>query len=222
MDYAENGSLEERILRPPLLGEYTFDEQQVLQWAGEILDALACLHGGDDGKFQSFSHSDIHSGNLLLDREDRILLADFGLARKLNPLSGGRMSGQGSGGASMGGNASAYASRARYEGKMAKNDGGKDDMWGVGCVLAELVTGTMLRDRLAAGTAGGRSYGGGCGGGGGGGAALCCCEPGVRSALFRECEAACAGGTTSMLYRLVEDMLGEDPVLRKSAGQVIR
>lgn len=106
MEYAANGSLEERILQPAP-NKYRFDEARVLKWLAEIVDALACLHGGDEGKFQSFSHSDIHSGNLLLNQEDSILLADFGLARKLNPMSGGKLSGEPQN------NASAYASRTR-------------------------------------------------------------------------------------------------------------
>jgi eukaryotic-like serine/threonine-protein kinase len=53
-------------------------------WAAQLLEALTCAHAG------GFVHRDIKPGNLLVTPDDRVKLADFGLARAYqdSPMSG--------------------------------------------------------------------------------------------------------------------------------------
>ena len=66
MELAEGRHLDTLTQRP--------DERQVLQWAVEAADALACAHS------HGIVHGDIKPANLLLDKNGHIRICDFGLA----------------------------------------------------------------------------------------------------------------------------------------------
>ena len=71
MEDVAGGALKERLSEVPLPLEET------LRIAGEILEGLAVLHG------LGIVHRDVKPGNVLLDTEGSVKLADFGLARRL-------------------------------------------------------------------------------------------------------------------------------------------
>ena len=59
-------------------------ERQILQWAIETADALACAHS------HGIIHGDIKPANLLLDKDRHIRICDFGLAFTSQQPSGGK------------------------------------------------------------------------------------------------------------------------------------
>ena len=71
MEDVPGGSLKER------LAEGRLPLEETLRIAGEILEGLAVLHG------LGIVHRDVKPGNVLLDAEGAVKLADFGLARRL-------------------------------------------------------------------------------------------------------------------------------------------
>ena len=74
MDFVGEGhTLADRLAsRPP-------SPDEVLRLYGEIRSALACCHG------HGIVHADLKAENVLLDPDGRAVLADFGIARVLNP-----------------------------------------------------------------------------------------------------------------------------------------
>ncbi len=69
----EGHTLADRLAsRPP-------SPDEVLRLYGEIRSALACCHG------HGIVHADLKAENVLLDPDGRAVLADFGIARVLNP-----------------------------------------------------------------------------------------------------------------------------------------
>ena len=74
MDFVGEGhTLSDRLAsRPP-------SPDEVLRLYGEIRSALACCHG------HGIVHADLKAENVLLDTDGRAVLADFGIARVLNP-----------------------------------------------------------------------------------------------------------------------------------------
>jgi tetratricopeptide (TPR) repeat protein len=69
MEYLEGGSLETRIQ-----GKGGCPPAQVLEWLGQAARALDAAHAA------GVVHRDIKPGNLLLDSEDQVRVADFGIA----------------------------------------------------------------------------------------------------------------------------------------------
>ncbi|MGB9777632.1 MAG: serine/threonine-protein kinase [Anaerolineae bacterium] len=74
MDFVEGESLADLIAaRGPL------PEAQVLEWAGQLLDALAYCHG------QGVLHRDIKPPNVIIRPDGRAVLVDFGLVKLWDP-----------------------------------------------------------------------------------------------------------------------------------------
>ncbi len=118
----EEGTLEDRVLRG---GPLPFGV--AVDCARQVAAALALLHA--DGLY----HRDVKPSNLLVGRDGRILVADFGLSR---PLAG-TLSSAGS---------PAFAAPEAIAGR--PHDGRKLDVYSVGATLAWLLTGeTMLPGR---------------------------------------------------------------------------
>ncbi len=78
MDYVEGEdllSLLERTQQP-------LDETSVLNWAGQVLDALVYLH---NQRPQPIIHRDIKPANLRVNLQGQVKLVDFGLVKLLDP-----------------------------------------------------------------------------------------------------------------------------------------
>ncbi len=82
MDFVAGPSLGEVLrqvqLEQPAAG---LPEAQVLEWSGQLLDALAYLHG----QSPAILHGDIKPANIILTRSGLLKLVDFGLVRLLQP-----------------------------------------------------------------------------------------------------------------------------------------
>ncbi|MET8135159.1 serine/threonine-protein kinase [Streptomyces sp. NPDC005251] len=109
-----------------LAGAGTLPADRVARIAAQAAAGLAAAHQ------QGIVHRDIKPGNLLLDAEGSVKIGDFGIARFLDDPAGGlTATGQIVG-------TSLYLAPERALGKTA---GPPSDMYSLGCVLYQLVTG---------------------------------------------------------------------------------
>jgi len=107
----EGGTLEE------LLNNKSYTEKQAIESVIQIADALAYAHN------QHIIHQDIKPANILIDKNGRALLADFGINR--SALSTGTLK---------------YMSPEQLNGIACD---GRTDIYSLGVVLHELVTGSL-------------------------------------------------------------------------------
>ncbi len=124
MEYLPGGSLKERLDDLRSRGE-----RMALADAARIADALASAL--DYAHRQGAIHRDVKPANVLFDREDVPVLADFGIARILDDESGLTQPGSIIG-------TPAYLSPEQAAGETA---GPASDLYSLGVVLYELVTG---------------------------------------------------------------------------------
>jgi adenylate cyclase len=119
MRYSSAGALADLLLQGPLPVE------DVLLFTAQITSALAYLHQ------QSIVHRDLKPGNILLDSQKRVYLADFGLAKRLaletSPLHTGRGTG-------------VYAP---FEQHALQGIIPQSDIYSLGIVIYEMVTGQL-------------------------------------------------------------------------------
>jgi eukaryotic-like serine/threonine-protein kinase len=129
MEYLAGGSLDERLQRGPVSPE------QALEWLGQAARALDAAHAG------GIVHRDIKPGNLLLDADGSVHVADFGVARATG-LDSLTMAGTVVGTAG-------YLSPEQARGEVA---GPASDRYALGVVAFELLTGErpFQRDTTAA------------------------------------------------------------------------
>ncbi|HEY0180158.1 MAG TPA: bifunctional serine/threonine-protein kinase/formylglycine-generating enzyme family protein [Dokdonella sp.] len=119
MPYLPNGDLSARNLRD--------DPERVLEIMRAIAEALGCAHD------QGIVHRDVKPENILFDKLDRPLLADFGIA--LSGARGPRVTREG---ATIG--SSGYMSPEQARGQPLD---GRSDFYSLGVVCYELLTGEM-------------------------------------------------------------------------------
>ncbi|MHC4789406.1 MAG: serine/threonine-protein kinase, partial [Planctomycetota bacterium] len=72
MEFVEGPSLREKVRR-----EGSLPARQAVRLCAETLSGLACVHGA------KMIHRDVKPGNILIDRQERARLTDFGLSRFL-------------------------------------------------------------------------------------------------------------------------------------------
>jgi tetratricopeptide (TPR) repeat protein/tRNA A-37 threonylcarbamoyl transferase component Bud32 len=133
-EYVEGGSLADRMRGGPVL-------PAVAAWfVAEIAEALHYAHR------QGFVHRDIKPGNILLDHHGRALLTDFGIAVAADEAAAPALG------------TLRYMSPEQVEGKPVD---ARSDLYGLGVVLHELLTGKLpysstepnaLRQQIIAGT----------------------------------------------------------------------
>lgn len=114
----------------------TFEPDQVLKWADQLLDALEYLHT----QSVPVIHRDIKPQNLKLTSRDQIILLDFGLA-KGNPTDAGHQTAA----KSIFGYSRNYASLEQIQGTGTDP---RSDLYSLAATLYHLLTGTPPEDAL--------------------------------------------------------------------------
>mmetsp|Transcript_14799 Transcript_14799/g.41237 ORF Transcript_14799/g.41237 Transcript_14799/m.41237 type:complete len:1181 (+) Transcript_14799:176-3718(+) len=116
---------------------YQFSEVEIKSIFRQLLEALAYMHE------QKYVHRDIKSSNILIDRNYRLKLADFGLARSIEPPLLDKLHERG--------NTQEFTNKVitlwyRPPELLlgATRYGPAVDIWSAGCILAELVLGRPL------------------------------------------------------------------------------
>jgi predicted Ser/Thr protein kinase len=119
MDYAEGGSLKDLIARGPLAVD------QAASIASQVAGALDLAHQ------QGLVHRDVKPHNILLTREGRPLLTDFGIAKALHESTHLTRTGTSIG-------TPEYMSPEQLQGQTVD---GRTDIYALGIVLFEMLTG---------------------------------------------------------------------------------
>ena len=123
-------------LRALLRAEGALEPARALAICGQVANALDAAHA------KGLVHRDVKPSNVLLDANEHVYLADFGLTRRLDEQGGPAGEGR-----SMG--TPAYLAPEQIEGGPVD---GRADVYSLGCLLYECLTGeTAVRPRLAAG-----------------------------------------------------------------------
>lgn len=118
MELIEGETLADRLRRGPL------PESDVVTIATELLDALGAVHGA------GLVHRDVKPRNILLDREGRVRLVDFGFATPTERAASAELAGT-----------RGYAAPEQF--KVPTRVDGRADLYALGVVLTECLTGRL-------------------------------------------------------------------------------
>jgi serine/threonine-protein kinase len=141
--YVAGSSLQRRLAR-----EGPLPLEEIVRIGRDIAAALDYAHD------REVIHRDVKPGNVLLD-EDRALVCDFGIARAVELAGGDRLTS--SSGFAMG--TPAYMSPEQAMGRAIDS---RSDIYGLGCVLYEMLTGEQPFRGVTAQAVLARSLGGDC------------------------------------------------------------
>ena len=126
MDYIDGESLKDRMLR---LG-HGMPEAEALGYIQQVCDALAYVHS--TGRL----HLDIKPGNIMIDRDGRAILIDFGVSKQYEAESGENHS-------TLLGVTPGYSSPEQKSGEM-KHFSPASDIYSLGATLYNLLTGKVV------------------------------------------------------------------------------
>jgi len=121
MDYVDGGSLRDQIEQGPL------DMEDAIHITGQVADALDYAHR------QGLIHRDVKPANILITREGRPLLTDFGIARALDESTHLTRTGTSIG-------TPAYMAPEQAQGQRGD---GRTDIYALGVVLYEMLSGLV-------------------------------------------------------------------------------
>jgi len=125
MEYCRNGDLHSRIIETTSRNK-PISEKQMLKWTMQICSAMQYLHQ------RNVLHRDIKSANVFLTKKGNVRIGDLGLARKAKGTAGMTKCGT-----------DCYMAPEMISGNAY---GKKADMWSLGCVFFEMMTGTFMSE----------------------------------------------------------------------------
>jgi serine/threonine protein kinase len=128
MDYVPGDDLYQ-VLKASREGDRPLDEETVLTWAGQIIDALAYLHIQNPPVL----HRDIKPSNIKLTPDHRIKLVDFGLVKVLAPDEARTIT------VLQGKGTALYTPLEQYGGEGSHTDA-RTDIYALGATLYHLLT----------------------------------------------------------------------------------
>ncbi|MEQ8170348.1 MAG: serine/threonine-protein kinase, partial [Candidatus Eremiobacterota bacterium] len=123
MSYIEGVDLSDLL---ELEGNPGLPEELVIEWSVQILDVLDYLHNQDP----PVVYRDIKPGNIMLNKDGRIMLVDFGIARTIIPDANIKYTSIGTDG---------YAAEEQYRGKVEP----RSDIYSLGATMHHLLTGKI-------------------------------------------------------------------------------
>jgi hypothetical protein len=124
MEYADGGSLADRVAAQRSSGGCPFDEERILDWTVQIVSALAYMHS------LSVLHRDLKTGNIFLTARNLVKVGDFGISKVL----------EGEGTARLAKTAVGTPYYLAPELVNGEHYGLQVDVWALGVVLYELMT----------------------------------------------------------------------------------
>lgn len=123
MSYIEGVDLSDLL---ELEGNPGLPEELVIEWSVQILELLDYLHNQDP----PVVYRDIKPGNIMLNKDGRIMLVDFGIARTIIPDANIKYTSIGTDG---------YAAEEQYRGKVEP----RSDIYSLGATMHHLLTGKI-------------------------------------------------------------------------------
>lgn len=117
MEYVDGVDLEHKLIQQ----QKPFEENEVLDWAIQICEILRYMHNKDS----PIIYRDMKPANLILTKEGRIYVVDFGIARHFNPIKKGTMIGT-----------QGYAPPEQYRGQVEP----RSDLYALGATMHHMLT----------------------------------------------------------------------------------